>query len=116
MRLLSRYIYIEFLRWFCLALGGCVGLFFLVECFDRMDEFVARRVFWGDAGRYLGFKLPGIAYQLAPAAFLLASVLTFSKLSQGLEIIAMRAGGVAPLRVACPLFLAGMIALVNFIV
>lgn len=84
-----------------------MGLFFLVELFDRMDEFIARRVFWTDAGRYLIFKLPGVAYQLTPAAFLLASVLTFSRLSRGNEITAMRAGGIAPLRFAYPLFLIG---------
>ena len=109
MLVLSRYVLYEFLRFFGLGLGGCVALFLLVECFDRMDEFVTRQVFWSDAVRYLGFRIPGMVYQLTPAAFLLASVLTFSRLNQGNEITAMRAGGVAPLRLARPLFVAGMV-------
>jgi lipopolysaccharide export system permease protein len=106
---LSRYVLSAFLRAFCLGLGGCVALFVLVEAFDRMDEFVARQVFWSDAARYLMFRLPDIVYQLTPAAFLLASVLTFSRLNQGNEITAIRAGGIAPLRLTRPLFVAGLV-------
>jgi lipopolysaccharide export system permease protein len=108
-RLLRRYIACEFLRFFALGLVACVTLFLLVECFDRIDEFIARRVAWADAARYLLCRLPGVAYQLTPLAFLLASVLTFSRLHRGNEITAIRAGGIAPLRLAYPLFLIGMI-------
>jgi lipopolysaccharide export system permease protein len=86
---------------------GCVGIYFLVEVFDRVDEFIERQAFWNDAVSYLLFKLPGMVCQLVPAAFLLASVLTFSTLNKGNEVTAMRAGGIAPLRLAWPLFLVG---------
>ncbi len=109
MRLLNTYISRTFLQFFGLSLGGCVVLFFLVELFDRLDEFLERQVAWYDAGRYLVFKLPGIAYQVVPVACLLASVLTFSTLNKGNEIIAMRAAGVAPWRLAGPvLFFGGL--------
>ena len=107
MRLLNIYISRAFLQFFGLSLGGCVGLFFLVELFDRLDEFLERQVAWYGAGRYLVFKLPGIAYQVVPVACLLASVLTFSTLNKGSEIIAMRAAGVAPWRLASPVLLFG---------
>jgi lipopolysaccharide export LptBFGC system permease protein LptF len=109
MRLLSRYIYREFLRFFCIGLGGCVALFSLTELFERIDEFIERQVFWSDAARYLALKLPGMVYQLVPAAFLLASALTFSTLNKSSEITAIRAGGVAPLRLAWPLFCIGAV-------
>jgi lipopolysaccharide export system permease protein len=86
-----------------------VALFFLVELFDRMDEFLERGVFWSDAVRYLAFRLPGIAYQVMPAALLLASVLTFSTLNKGNEITVIRAVGIAPLRLVCPLYLIGAV-------
>lgn len=109
MRLLNRYIGFTFLRFFGVGLAGCVGLFFLVELFDRMDEFIARQVLWSDAARYLLFRLPGVAYQLAPVAFLLASVMTFSRLTRGHEITAMRASGVSPLRLVVPLLGVGVL-------
>ncbi|MGQ4807334.1 hypothetical protein NKDENANG_00682 [Candidatus Entotheonellaceae bacterium PAL068K] len=107
MRLLSSYIRRTFLRFFGMSLGGCVMLFFIAELFERTDEFLERQVVWHDAARYLAFQLPGIAYQVVPVACLLASVLTFSTLNKGSEIIAMRAAGLAPLRLACPVFVLG---------
>ena len=58
MRLLSRYVCAYFLRYFCLGLLGCTGLFLIVELFDRMDDFIERQVFWVDAVHYLFLKLP----------------------------------------------------------
>lgn len=107
MRLLHRYVCQQFLRFFWFGLGVCAALFIVVELFDRMDEFFERQVFWYDALRYLVFKLPGIVYQMVPVAFLLASVLTFSTLNRHNEITAVRASGMAPLRLAWPLFCIG---------
>jgi lipopolysaccharide export system permease protein len=107
MRLLSRYVCAYFLRYFCLGLLGCAGLFLIVELFDRMDDFIERQVFWVDAVHYLFLKLPGLVYQIVPAIFLLASVLTFSTLTKYNEMTAMRSGGIAPLRLARPVFLLG---------
>ncbi len=107
-RLLRRYICREFFRFFGIGLAGCVALFVLVELFDRIDEFIERRVFWYDAGFYLASRLPDIVYQLTPVAFLLASVLTFSTLNRGNEITVMRAVGIAPLHLVRPLVLLGV--------
>jgi lipopolysaccharide export system permease protein len=106
-RLLSRYICGQFLRFFALGFGVCTGIFLIVELFDRIDDFIALQALWSDAVLYLLFKLPEIGAQLLPAAFLLASVLTFSTLTKYNEITAVRAGGIAPLRLARPLFVLG---------
>ncbi|HEY7495270.1 MAG TPA: LptF/LptG family permease, partial [Candidatus Tectomicrobia bacterium] len=116
MGLLHRYVCRQFLRFFWLGLAGCVALFLVVELFDRMDEFLERRVFWSDVLRYLLFKSPGMVYQMMPAAFLLSSVLTFSTLNRHNEIVAVRAGGMAPLRLAWPLFCLGGIGCVVLLV
>ena len=96
MRLLSRYVCTYFLRYFSMGLLVCIGLFFIVELFDSMDDFIARQVFWGDAVHYLLLRLPSLVYQIVPAIFLLASVLTFSTLVKYNEIVAMRSSGIAP--------------------
>jgi lipopolysaccharide export system permease protein len=86
---------------------SCAGLFLVVELFDRIDDFIERQVFWGDAVHYLLLRLPGLIYQIVPGLFLLASVLTFSTLTKHNEMTAVRSGGIAPLRLASPLFLLG---------
>jgi lipopolysaccharide export system permease protein len=107
MRLLSRYVCAYFLRYFSVGLLICTGLFLIVELFDRMEDFIDRRVWWGDAVHYLLLRLPDLVYQIVPAIFLLASVLTFSTLTKYNEMTAIRSGGIAPLRVAVPVFVLG---------
>jgi lipopolysaccharide export system permease protein len=109
MSLLSRYICHYFLRFFCLGVGIGMALLLLVESFDRLDNFIEHQVPWRDAVRYMVLRLPQNLFYMVPVACLLASVLTFSVLSKHSEITAIRAGGVAPLRLARPLFgLAGV--------
>lgn len=109
MRIINRYVCREFLKFFGIGLAACMALYVLVELFDRLDEFIERRVYWYDASLYLAARLPGILYQLTPVAFLLASVLTFSTLSRHHEITAMRASGIPPRRLLYPLLFIGML-------
>lgn len=109
MSLFSKYVLQYFLRFLLAGLGLCMGLFLIVELFDRMDEFIERQVLLMDAVQYLVFKLPGIMYYMMPAAYLLASVLTFSTLSRHREITAMRAAGVSPLALSRPLYGVGLL-------
>jgi lipopolysaccharide export system permease protein len=110
MSLLSRYVCRVFAQYFGLGLGVCAGLFFLIELFDRIDNFIDYQAYWVDVVYYLLLRLPGILYLMVPVACLLASVLTFSTLNKHNEIMAVRAAGVAPLRLAMPLFALGAVA------
>jgi lipopolysaccharide export system permease protein len=110
MSLLSRYVCRVFAQYFGLGLSICAALFFLIELFDRIDNFIDHRAHWGDVIYYLLLRLPDILYLMVPVACLLASVMTFSMLNKHNEIVAMRAAGVAPLRLAMPLFGLGVVA------
>ncbi|ETW99300.1 MAG: hypothetical protein ETSY1_15485 [Candidatus Entotheonella factor] len=110
MSLLSRYVCFVFAQYFGLGLSVCTALFFLIELFDRIDNFIDYRASWVDVVTYLLLGLPDILYLMVPVACLLASVLTFSTLNKHNEIVAMRAAGVAPLRLAMPLFGLGVVA------
>ena len=110
MSLLHRYICGAFLRFFCLGLTLFASLYFLIELFDRLDNFLDWGVFWGDAALYMLLRLPRMVYLMVPMACLAASVLAFSSLSRSNEIIAMRAAGIAPLRLAGSLCLLGVVA------
>ena len=108
MSLLSRYVCWVFARFFVLGLSICAALFFLIDLFDRIDDFIEYRAYWVDVVYFLCLRLPEILYLMAPVACLLASVLTFSTLNKHNEIVAMRAAGVSPLRLAAPLFSLGL--------
>jgi lipopolysaccharide export system permease protein len=114
-RLVNRYVCREFLKFFCMGLAACTALYVLAELFDRVDEFIERRVFWYDAGLYLAARLPVILYQLIPVAILLASVLTFSTLNRHHEITAMRASGIAPRHLTRSLFVASLLGCLTLV-
>jgi lipopolysaccharide export system permease protein len=97
------------LRFFCLGSSVGVLLLLLVDLFDRLDNFIEHQVPWSDAVRYMILRVPKNVAYMVPVGCLLASVLTFSTLNKRSEITAIRSGGVAPLRLAMPLFaLAGV--------
>ena len=108
--MLSRYVCRVFVQYFGLGLSICAGLFFLIELFEHIDNFIDYQAYWVDVVYYLLLRLPDILYLMVPVACLLASVLTFSTLNKHHEIVAMRAAGVAPLRLATPLFVLGVVA------
>lgn len=115
MPLFSRYICAAFIRFFFLGLSMCAALFFLVELFDRIDNFIEREADWQDVFLYLAMRLLAILYFIIPVACLLASVLTFSTLNKHNEIVAMRAAGISPLRLARALFGLGLVACVGLL-
>ena len=109
MSLLSRYVCLVFARFFALGLSICGALFFLIDLFDRIDDFIEYRAHWADVVYFLSLRLPETLFLMAPVACLLASVLTFSTLNKHNEIVAMRAAGVSPFRLAAPLFGLGLV-------
>ncbi len=110
MRLLRWYVCRAFVRFFCLSVALFGALVFLIELSDRVDNFINRQVEVGDAVLYMALRVPGTLYYTVPAACLLASVLTFSTLHRHNEIIAIRAGGISPFRLARTLWVLGALA------
>jgi len=58
----------------------------------------------------LGLRLPSIVVLTIPMAILLATLLSFNRLSAQQEITAMRAGGISFVRIMVPIFFLGLFA------
>ncbi|MFQ5892882.1 MAG: LPS export ABC transporter permease LptG [Nitrospinota bacterium] len=103
MRILKAYLRGEFLKFFSLILVSFVGLYLIVEFFERVDDFVEHGATWLAVAQYFAYKLPLIVFQVVPFAVLLATAVTFSILSKNNEITAMKASGVALIGIASPI-------------
>lgn len=103
MRILKSYLRREFLKFFTLILVGFLGLYLVVEFFERVDDFVEHHATWTSVLKYFAYKLPLIVFQVVPFAVLLATILTFCILSKNNEITAMKANGVALILIASPI-------------
>lgn len=102
-KILDRYIMQEMLGPFMFGLAAFSILFFSVESLMG----VVRMVLDGHAGlpvvaEYIWNRLPMVLVFTFPMAVLLASLLTFGRISGESELVAMKAGGIGFLRVALP--------------
>jgi lipopolysaccharide export LptBFGC system permease protein LptF len=89
-------------RLFAATLGGVVLIYLVIDFADRAHGFYGRA--WGKAVAELyANKAAVVAYQLAPAALIIAAALLVTLLSRRGELIALYALGVRPLRLALPI-------------
>ncbi len=89
-------------RLFTATLGGVVLLYLVIDFADRAHSYSGTA--WGRAVAELyANKAAVVAYQLAPAALIIAAALLITLLSRRGELIALFSLGVHPLRLALPI-------------
>jgi lipopolysaccharide export system permease protein len=99
---LDRLLLRELLRLFAATLGGVVVIYLVIDFADRAHGFTGPG--WAQAAAELyANKAAVIAYQLAPAALIIAAALLVTQLSRRGDLIGLFALGVRPLRLALPL-------------
>jgi lipopolysaccharide export system permease protein len=104
MRVVSRYVLVEFLRIFGLCMVGFLLIYVLVDLFDRLQGFLKFHASVGEVVRYLFFKIPLIVTQLVPVATLASVLMALGTMARHNELTALRASGVSTVQVAIPLF------------
>src|SRR5438874_12803069 len=91
-------------RLFSATLGGVVLIYLVIDFADRAHAFTGRA--WGKAAAELYLnKAAVVAYQLAPAALIIAAALLITMLARRGELTALQSLGVRPLRLAAPVAL-----------
>ncbi len=109
MTLISRYILSTFGRIFGLALAAFIGLYLLVDFFERVDTFIEYSAAAHLYLIYFALKIPFIAVQVVPLACLLAVFMTLGGFSRSNELTAMHSAGISLLRVTLPLLATGLL-------
>ncbi len=109
MTLISRYILSTFGRIFGLALAAFIGLYLLVDFFERVDTFIEYSATADLYLSYFALKIPFIAVQVVPLACLLAVFMTLGGFSRSNELMAMHSAGISLLRITLPLLATGLL-------
>ncbi|MFI5338948.1 MAG: LPS export ABC transporter permease LptG [Candidatus Methylomirabilales bacterium] len=110
MRLLDRYIARECLKILALCLVVFIGIYLVVDLFDKLSGFLEARADAGMILRYYGFRLPKILTEVLPVAVLLACLLSLGGMAKDNEVLAMKMGHVSSLRIALPCIGVGLAA------
>jgi lipopolysaccharide export system permease protein len=109
MKIIFRYVFVEFLRVFGLCMAGFLMIYVLVDLFDRLEGFLKFHATIGEVLRYLFFKVPLIVTQLVPVATLASVLIALGAMASHNELTALRASGVSTVQVAAPLFASALI-------
>lgn len=116
MRILDRYLIKEFSRSLVLTIASLLGIYVIIEFFERLDDVIKSGFTSGYALKYLGYSVPGILFQILPVAFLLAVLLTLGLMSRNRELLAIKAGGISLYRTASViLIIAAFVCALSFI-
>lgn len=113
--ILKRYVLKQFLQTYLLTLGALVSMFLVIDCFERIDEFISRDAPMSFLFMYYLYKIPFVLFFMAPQAVLLATVVTLATLARNNEFTAMKACGVGVTGITLPI-LSSSIVIAFFIV
>jgi lipopolysaccharide export system permease protein len=116
MRILDRYLIKEFFHSLVLTIVSLLGIYLVIEFFERLDDVVKSGFSSGYVFKYLAYSVPGILFQILPVAFLLAVLLTLGLMSRNRELLAMKAGGISLYRTTSVfLIIAAFVCVFSFI-
>ena len=110
MRLLDRYIARECLKIILLCVVIFMGIYVIVDLFEKFSRFLEARVPLQLILRYYFFRLPKIFTEILPVAVLLASLLSLGGMARHNEVLAMKMGQVSTMRIALPCIGVGLAA------
>jgi lipopolysaccharide export system permease protein len=95
MTIVDKYLAREILKSLVVVLAVVVGLYIIVEFFNKADNFMEAGLPISRLLRYLQLKLPQIIAQITPVGILLAILIAFGLMNKNYEIIALKSGGVS---------------------
>ena len=93
--ILDKYLAKEILKCFVIVLAVVLGLYVIVEFFNKADNFMEAGLSIARLIRYLELELPQIIVQITPIGIMLAVLVAFGLMNKNNEIIALKSGGVS---------------------
>ena len=107
MKKISRYVFGKFSRVFLMCLVTVLTIYLVVDFFEKLRKFLKYDADLMVILSFFVYRIPDIAFLLAPLAALMASILTVGGLNRTREITAMRSCGLSFYQIATPFFVFG---------
>ena len=95
MSLIAKYLTKEILKYFVILLLVVVGIFLLVDFFERVDDFMEAGLSFFKVIVFFQLKIPFILSQITPVGIFLAVIIVFGLMNKHNEIIALQSSGVS---------------------
>ncbi|HEY5674489.1 MAG TPA: LPS export ABC transporter permease LptG [Malonomonas sp.] len=102
MKLINIFLLKHFLRILLLSIGAFIGIYLLIDFFEKISDFIDHKASLADYLTYLLNSIPIILAQIMPLAILMTVVLTLGSLGRTNEVTAMRACGISLWKIVQP--------------
>lgn len=109
MKILPRYVLTHYLPIFAVSIFGFVGLYLVVDFFERVDRMMEKQLLFREIYSYFLYKIPLILTQGIPMAAILSVIVALGILKRNRELIAMETAGVRPFFYVAPIVLASLL-------
>lgn len=109
MKLLDRYLLKQFARHYLTVAAGFISIYFLVDFFEKIDNFTSAGKSLGLAMKFFMLNIPFIIDQLSPILILLSGIITLGIINNSNELNALKAGGIPLAKIVSPLLLGGLL-------
>ncbi len=106
--LIDRYVLGIFGYVLALVFASGIALLIITDLTENVDEILAHQPGAAVVFRYYKYLSLQLAYQIAPIAVLVTTLVTFSLLTRTNEVVACRALGISVYRLALPAFIAAV--------
>lgn len=110
MKLIDRFILKEFLRFVVIALTALIVIYLLIDLFDDLGYFTARKVSFFTLLLYYLYYSPDPANELFPVSFVIACFMTYGRMVRQKELAALQSAGVNTYRLFRPVLLFGVLS------
>ncbi len=110
MRIIDRYITVEFLKVFAICIFGLILIFLVVELTDKIKLYFQYNPSPWKMTAYFLVKIPSYLFFALPLGILLGGMLSLLMMARHSEIIAMQANGIDALNIARPVLVIGLSA------
>ena len=109
-KIIDRYITVEFLKVFSICVMGFVLVLLLVEITDKIKYYFQFNPPGWLMLKYFLVKIPGYMFYAIPMGILMGGMMSLLMMARHSEIIAMQANGIDALNVARPVLVVGLAA------
>lgn len=110
MLIINAYLTREIYKFFCLLLAVVLGVYLIVDFFQKLDDFFEAGLPISRALVYFALKMPFIVAQVLPVCILLAVMIVFGLMNKNNEITALRSSGVSVYLLLRPVLAVGFLA------
>jgi len=108
MQIIQRYLVLEILKTFAVVLSVSVGIYLVVDFFEKVDNFLEVGVPVLQALPFFFFRIPFVVSQVVPIGVLLAVLIVLGLMTRNNELLALQSGGVSKPYLLMPLQVLGL--------